>query len=72
MTSLGRGGAYTKVIYYGRWSVRHTNFAANLRQEGAHSEGGAYILVYTVMAVLPTDIPVYYISRWARSWTVDY
>jgi hypothetical protein len=28
--------------------VRHTNFAANLRQEGAYSEGGAYMLVYTV------------------------
>jgi hypothetical protein len=50
------GGAYSKVIYYGRWSVRHTNFAANLRQEGAYkpggaySEGGAYMLVYTVVA----------------------
>jgi hypothetical protein len=29
--------------------VRHTNFAANLRQEGAYSEGGAYMLVYTVL-----------------------
>jgi hypothetical protein len=47
MTSLG-GGAYSKGIYYGRWSVRHTNFAATLRQEGAYSKGGAYMLVYTV------------------------
>jgi hypothetical protein len=49
MTSL-RGGAYSKGIYYGRWSVRHTNFAATLRQEWAYSEGGAYMLVYTVSA----------------------
>ena len=46
---LSQGGAYSKVIYYGRWSVRHTNFAPNLRQEGAYSEGGAYMLVYTVL-----------------------
>jgi hypothetical protein len=36
------GGAYSKGIYYGRWLVRNTNFAATLRQEEAYSEG-AYI-----------------------------
>jgi hypothetical protein len=34
------GGAYSKGIYYCRWSVRHTNFAATLRQEGAYMRGG--------------------------------
>jgi hypothetical protein len=39
MPSL-RGGAYSKGIYYGRWSVRHTNFAATLSQGGAYMPGG--------------------------------
>jgi hypothetical protein len=34
--ALSWGGAYSKGIYYGRWSVRHTNFTATLRQEGAY------------------------------------
>jgi hypothetical protein len=52
MPSLG--GAYSKGIYYCRWSVRHTNFAATLRQEGAYmrggliAKGGAYMPDYTV------------------------
>jgi hypothetical protein len=41
-------GAYSKGIYYARWSVRHSNFAATLRQEGAYSKGGAYMPVYRV------------------------
>jgi hypothetical protein len=53
MPSLG-GGAYSKGIYYGRWSVRHTNFTATLRQEGAYSEGGAYMPDYTVYSWCPS------------------
>ena len=34
------GGTCSKGIYYGRWSVRHTNFAATLRQEGTYKPGG--------------------------------
>jgi hypothetical protein len=56
---LSLGGAYSKGIYYGRWSVRHTNFAAILRQEGAYSKGGAYMLVYTVgfIQIIIAEIP---------------
>jgi hypothetical protein len=32
-------GTYSKGIYYGRWSVRHTNFVATLRQEGTYKPG---------------------------------
>jgi len=38
--ALSQEGAYRKGIYYGRWSVRHTNFTATLRQEGAYKPGG--------------------------------
>jgi hypothetical protein len=34
------GEAYSKGIDYSRWSVRHTQFATNLRQEGAYKPGG--------------------------------
>jgi hypothetical protein len=38
--ALSQGGYYRKGIYYGRWSVRHTNFAATLRQGGYYMRGG--------------------------------
>jgi hypothetical protein len=38
--ALSQEGTYSKGIYYGRWSVRHTNFAATLRQEGTYKPGG--------------------------------
>jgi hypothetical protein len=35
------GGVFSKEIYYGRWSVRHTNFAATLRwRGGSYMRGG--------------------------------
>ena len=37
--ALSQGGSYRKGIYYGRWSVRHTNFAATLHQGGTICEG---------------------------------
>jgi hypothetical protein len=38
--ALSRGGYYRKGIYYGRWSVRHRNFAATLCQGGYYIRGG--------------------------------
>jgi hypothetical protein len=38
--ALSQEGTYSKGIYYGRWSVRHINFAATLRQEGTYKPGG--------------------------------
>jgi hypothetical protein len=38
--ALSQEGPYSIGIYYGRWSVRHTNFAAILRQEGTYKPGG--------------------------------
>jgi hypothetical protein len=38
--ALSQEGTYSKGIYYGRWSVRHTNFAATLLQEGTYKPGG--------------------------------
>jgi len=55
------GGAYSKGIYYGRWSVRHTNFTATLRQEGAYNpggliaKGGAYMPDYTVLSFIKSN-----------------
>jgi hypothetical protein len=38
--TVSRGGTFSKWIYFIRWSVRHTNFAANLRQGGTICEAG--------------------------------
>jgi hypothetical protein len=38
--ALSQGGSYSKEIYYGRWSVRHTNFTATLRLGGSYIRGG--------------------------------
>ena len=37
--ALSQGGSYSKGIYYGRWSVRHTNFAATLCLGGSYMRG---------------------------------
>jgi hypothetical protein len=54
MPSFQEGGiAKGFTEYYGRWSVRHTNFAATLRQEGAYMPVDTVITVAQVRNLSP-------------------